>query len=76
MNYSAGFCNLTALETSSSTYAVPMDVAVASEKKLENPYDLAESTLSNTYESVLVHGGLGSYSEVVGYVHTLYIHRG
>ena len=46
-----------------------MDAGAASEKKLENHYDLAESTLSNTYESVRVQSGLGTYSEVVGHIH-------
>ena len=67
MNYSTGFCNLTALEASSCTYDVPLDggAAAAEKKKLENHYDLAESTLSNTYEYVRQ----GAYSEVVGHLH-------
>ena len=65
INYSTGFCNLTALEASSCTYDVPLDGGATSQKKLENHYDLAESTLSNTYE--YVQGGIGTYSEVVGY---------
>ena len=60
---------MTALEASLCTYDVPMDAGAASEKKLENHYDLAESTLSNTYESVRVQGDQGTYSEVVGHVH-------
>lgn len=71
INYATGFCNLTALEASSCTYAyaTPMDAgAAAPEKKLEDHYDLVESTLSNVYESVHVQGGLGTYSEVVGHV--------
>lgn len=71
---------MTALEfeasSSSCTYAVPTDTGTsgaAPEKKLENHYDLAESTLSNTYESVHVPGGqLGNYSEVVGNIIILY----
>ena len=70
MNYSTGFCNLTALEASSCTYEVLMDAAgVTSGKKVENDYDMAESTLSNTYE--YVRGG--PYSEVVGWLYKIII---
>ena len=52
MNYGTGFCNLTAIEANSCTYEVAMDEGAMSGMKTENPYDLAESVLSGTYEYV------------------------